>query len=508
MEKPSARLLLRLVAAVAILLMPLSNASARVLFQNDVEFNMDADNLVINADNDVNTGQLYVKFNNSATASQNGFIRWDIDNKKFVINQDIDLSGKVNASASTAFRMRESATVVNGTTTCSNANEIILNTTEGAIYMCTAAAPTNTWVKLSATATVNTGASDPTCNAGATGNTFYNTTAGRMKVCDGTSWVVVGPQDFEQVFAADADKTLTTGNQNFTVNSGTGNFNVSNTGQINFNTGTMGITATTAMNINAPTVGVTGTNVSVTSGNWNITTGGAATFTSTNTGAITATGAANFSGATSVRTREVASIATAACTAVGDIVLDTTTKRLYTCTATGTPGTFKSLGGSKSSQLAFDPEYPGGIVDEATGTSANKGTLTTVNTAGRQFYKWITTKTALQDINLRFKFVLPDDFKSFGTLLLDYQTGTATAANNNVDITIRDVTTPASPVTCATVTNLANVAWTTNTIAAATLTAGCPAAVAGNTLEVTVNLATINAANFAQAAQVKLNYNN
>ena len=501
-------------ALVCTLSLTLSTASARIVFQNDNEFQMESDNLVIDSDANGGNGSVYVKFNNSGTAADNGFITWDITNRKFSVG-NIDLTGtvtatgQVNASGAAGFRMRESATVTSATN-CTTANELILNTTNQSIYMCTVPTPTNTWVKVSAAATVSSAASDPTCNAGATGNLFYNTTAARLKYCDGSTWQLIGPQDFEQVFAADADKTLTTGNQNFTVNTGTANFNATNTGQINFNTGALGLTATTSMNITAPTLGISGTNVSVTSGNWNITTGGVATFVTANTTNLTNSGGAvNFSGATSVRTRQVSAIASAACTVVGDIVLDTTTNKLYSCTATGTPGTFKLQGGGgKVDQLVFDPEYPGGIVDEATGTSANKGTLTTVASAGRQFYKWITTKAAIQDVNLRVKFVLPEDFRTFGTFLLDYQTNSATAANNNVDITIRDVTVPASPVTCATVTNLASATWTTNTIAASTLTTGCPAAVAGNTLEAIINLASINASNFAQVGQAKLNYNN
>lgn len=522
MDVPNSKWLLRLIAAAGIVTLSLSTASARILFQNDNEFQMEADNLVIDSDANGGNGSVYVKFNNSGTAADNGLITWDITNKKFVINQQVDISGDlnasgtasfsgaVNASASTAFRIRESATVT-AATNCTNVNEIILNTTNQSIYMCTAAAPTNTWVRVSAAATVTTGAADPTCNAGATGNLFYNTTApAQLKYCDGSAWQVIGPQDFEQVFATDADKTLTTGNQTFTVDTGTQDFDVTNTGQINFNSDAIGVTATTSMNLSAPTMTLSGTNIGITSGSWNITTGGVATFTTTNTTNLTATGGAvNFSGATSVRTREVANIATAACTVAGELVLDTTTNKLYSCTAIGAPGTFKLQGGGgKVEQLVFDPEYADGIVDEATGTGNNKGTLTTVASGNRQYYNWVSTKAAAQDINLRFKFVLPEDFRSFGTFLLDYQTNSATAANNNVDITVRDVTNPASPVTCGTVTGLANATWTTNTIAANTLTTGCASSVAGNTIEVSLNLATINGSNFARVGQAKLNYNN
>ncbi|PIV90262.1 hypothetical protein COW46_05285 [Candidatus Gracilibacteria bacterium CG17_big_fil_post_rev_8_21_14_2_50_48_13] len=495
----------RLLATAALVSLTLSTASARVLFQNDTEFQMDADNLVINNDNDVTTGQLYIKFNNSGTSSENGFINWDIDNSKFIINDAIDftgtatLIGEFNATGSASFRMRQTSDVVDGSTLCTYVDELALDTTEDVIYVCTDET-TDTWTKLSAAATVNSGAADPTCNAGAAGDLFYNTTSQRLKYCDGTTWQTVGPQDFEEVFATDADGTLTTGNANFTIDTGTANSI--------FNSATFDVNATT-IDLTGTTVNVTG-NIDLNSTNWDITSAGAATFVSTTTGDLTATGDVNLSGASSVRTRETADITTTACTAVGDLVLDTTSNKLYVCTVVGTPGTYKALGGSRVSELTYNPEFPNNIIDQNTGTTTNKGTLSTVFEAAsnRQHYHWITNQAALQDINLKFKFEVPQDFASFGTLLLDYRTSSATAADNNVDITVRDITVLGTPVTCATVTGLANASWTTNTIAAATLAAGCTGTAAGSILEVTINLASKNGSNFADVGQVKMNYNN
>lgn len=496
---------LRLCAGVAILSLTLSTASARVLFQNDTEFQMDADNLVINNDNDVTTGQLYIKFNNSGTASENGFINWDIDNEKFIINDDIDLNGtttvtgEFNATNSSSFRMRQTADVVDGVTLCSYVDELALDTAEDVIYVCTNAG-TDTWTKLSAAATVNSGAADPTCDAGAAGDLFYNTTDDRLKYCDGTTWQTVGPQDFEEVYATDADGTLTTGNSAFTINTGTA--------AMNFDASTFDIDATT-IDFTATNMNVVA-NIDLNSTNWDITSAGAASFVSTTTGNLTATGDVNLSGADSVRTRETADITTTECTVVGDIVLDTTSDKLYVCTVVGNPGTYKALGGSKVSELTFNPEFPNNVIDQLTGTGANKGTLSTVfeDATNRQHYRWVTNKTPLQDINLKFKFEVPDDFASFGNLTMDYRTNTGTAGDNNVDIIVRDITTLGSPVTCATVTGLANAAWTTNTIAAATLTGGCAGTGPGDILEVTINMASTSGTDFADVGQVKLNYNN
>lgn len=490
-------------------------ASARLIFQNDTEFEMEADNLVIDSDANTDATEIYVKFGNSGTASENGLITWDIANEKFVIDNDLDLNGtttitgELDASGATSVRLREVADVQDGVTNCTYANEVAVDTGEGALYICTAAAPTNTWTKASADPVVNSGAVDPTCDAAATGDLFYNTTDAELKYCDGSAWQTVGPQDFEQVFAADADKTLTTGDQTFTIDSGTGNFDVTNSGEINFTTGVFDVDATT-LTVDAATQTFTGTNISFDSGNWDITTGGVATFTTTNTGDLTATGDVDFSTATSVRTREVADIDTAACTVVGDIVLDTSTNKLYTCTAVGTPGTFKSLGGSQVEQLEFNPEYPDSVIDAATGTGANKGTLQALfdNVTNRQYYSWTSTKAPLQDLNIKFKFTLPDDFQSFGDLTVDYQTNTGTNTDNNVDVTIRDITTLGSPVTCSTTSGLASATWATSTTAGATLTTGCATATAGSVIEVTLNLAATNGGDFARVGQVKLNYTN
>ncbi|GAF79565.1 unnamed protein product, partial [marine sediment metagenome] len=61
------------------------------------------------------------------------------------------------------------------------------------------------------------------------GQVYYNTTADRAYIWDGTSWVDITASagsipDFEGVYASDGDSTLTTANGDFTVNTGTGDF--------------------------------------------------------------------------------------------------------------------------------------------------------------------------------------------------------------------------------------------------------------------------------------------
>src|SRR5690606_35212927 len=86
------------------------------------------------------------------------------------------------------------------------------------------------------------------------------------------------------------------------------------------------------------TIGDGGDDISINSNDWDISSAGVASgFTG-----VTSTGTVNLSGASSLRVREVTNQATAACTTVKEIVLDTTQDRFYICTVTGNPGTWVS----------------------------------------------------------------------------------------------------------------------------------------------------------------------
>src|SRR5690606_31821883 len=86
-------------------------------------------------------------------------------------------------------------------------------------------------------------------------------------------------------------------------------------------------------------IGDNGDDVVINSDSWDVDGAGVASgFTG-----FTSTGVLNFSGASSMRLREVANEATATCTTVNEVVVDTGEKKLYTCTATGPPGTWNSI---------------------------------------------------------------------------------------------------------------------------------------------------------------------
>jgi hypothetical protein len=177
------------------------------------------------------------------------------------------------------------------------------------------------------------GAADPgTCSVG---QAFYNTTSNTLKVCTVTNtWTVAGPQDFEAVYAYDADKVLTTSNGNYTIDGGSGtvaingvtNINTSNNRATNIGTGT-----TTS----GVTIGGGSNTVAISSSNWGVSSAGVA---SGLTG-VTSTGTVNLSGSAALRLRESANPTTsAACATVNELIVNTTFNRIEICTATGIAG--------------------------------------------------------------------------------------------------------------------------------------------------------------------------
>ena len=136
--------------------------------------------------------------------------------------------------------------------------------------------------------------------------------------------------------------------------------------------------------------------------------------------------------------------------------------------------------------LTFYPEYPDAVV-YADGT-ANRGTLETYYDSGEDsgYYNWTTRRSAQQDIDIRFTMFVPTDFSSTGDIQFRYRTGTTTAASNDVEVIMYNVTDAA---TCFTDNdnNTANV-WATQTITAATINTGCAGLSAGDQIEFQIKL--------------------
>src|SRR5690606_110424 len=97
----------------------------------------------------------------------------------------------------------------------------------------------------------------------------------------------------------------------------------------------------TTLNINGvANIGDNGDAITVNSSSWDVSSAGVASgFTG-----FTSTGAVNLSGTSSLRIREGADEATAACTTVKEIFLDTTENRAYVCPVIGSAGTRVGVG--------------------------------------------------------------------------------------------------------------------------------------------------------------------
>jgi hypothetical protein len=164
-------------------------------------------------------------------------------------------TGAVNFSGSSAMRLRESANP-NTSAACATLNEVIINTTSNSLMVCTTTGAAGSAVWTAPAPSVPTGGSNPgTCSVG---QLFFNTGSSTLQVCTASNtWSTAGPQDFESVYAKDADHTLTTTNNPFTIAAGTSTVDVNGTGGVGLNNnanGTVNIasgTSTGAVNVGA-----------------------------------------------------------------------------------------------------------------------------------------------------------------------------------------------------------------------------------------------------------------
>jgi len=160
--------------------------------------------------------------------------------------------------------------------------------------------------------------------------------------------------------------------------------------------------------------------------------------------------------------------------------------------------------------LTFYPEYPDSVI-HADG-STNKGLLESFydTTEKTNYYTWTTLNPVVQDIEIRFQFVLPTDFAATGTFDYRFRTGTATEAENDLEVRLYRITPTVETLCASDVAGNVGTAWATVSIAAASIDAGCTggtALAAGDTVEVRVKLFTDNTASAsADVAQLVWNY--
>jgi len=425
--------------------------------------------------------------------------------------------------------------------------DLFFNTTTSTLNVCTA---TNTFsvagpqdfesvYNKDADKTLTTSGGNFTVAAGAgnisnTGATFGVTTTGATTVSAGAS------SSFT-TSSGNLGLTATTGNVNVTGGSAASNaVNLSASNAAGGITGTWG---TGGLNFSSATGAftITGTgNSTETTANGNLTlgttgaTGGNLALSTTGTGKSITFADANVT--TPIKFSNTAT-SLAATYAAGDGILDALNELTSTAAGNGASNigvnnTFTNITGSdvqaalasidgqighngpNVENLTFNPQFPNFVISKS--GSNNNGTLTEDfdSTNNRQLYDWTTNQVTQQGIDVKTRFPLPTDFVSTGNFTFDFRTGTITTTNNKVTVTFKDIT--KSNTVCATSANNASAnAWTTITVTAATLNAGCAAGntmAAGDIIEVDTNLFDISnvtaPGTFADVGTLTLGYNN
>lgn len=426
-------------------------------------------------------------------------------------------SGVVQFQGASEFHIRE---VANETTAaCTTVGEIVLDTGENRIYVCTATGSPGTW-----TASDSGSSQDfddvydiSQSNANLTmeidnGSLNFNiTTADSFTIQDGGN-------NIAEFTGAGAILFDPTSGQNFDVTTlGVGDIVFTSADDIDFNSATFNLDTTGIFSLD----GVGASNVTTDSGNL--------TLSTTTSGDVDITGATNV---------DIASTAGDITLTSGDDIIfddaqltgivqltDTATDwnvlfpydgiidniNAFTSTANGegaslvgiedvgtyftatnVEGALQELGadiGKNYEDLTFYPEYPDTVID-ADGTN-NRGTLESFYDAVAEmgYYNWTTTNGLTQDIDIHFAFPLPTDFLATGDFTFEYRTGTVTEADNDVEIRLYNVT---DATECANdLTNGTAGTWATGTITAASINAGCTggsALNAGDIVEVRIKL--------------------
>ncbi len=178
----------RLLIAVIAFMSVAGNASARILFQDDDFDDVASEGIIINFDDGGDEDVTLQLGNDGSDATMifddgTGDVTFATDGGDFSFSDDnLTTTGGAMFSGTSEFHIREVAN--EAVADCTTAGEIVLDTGENRIYVCSATGTPGTWV-----------ASDA-----------------------GSS------QDFEDVFSVDADDTLTTTNQDFTIDTGTADF--------------------------------------------------------------------------------------------------------------------------------------------------------------------------------------------------------------------------------------------------------------------------------------------
>lgn len=425
----------RLLIAVIAFMSVAGSASARILFQDDDFDDVASEGIIINFD-DGGDEDVTLQFGNDSSDATIIFDDGDGDMTFATPGGDFSFS---DDNITTTGDTSTGGLTTTGTTTLGDGSgTVAVNSTSWDV---STAGVASGFTGFTSTGTIDfSGASRMAIHSGSSnpatcteGDIFYNTTGNTLYVCTATdTWTAQesGADDFESVYAADADNTLTTSNGDFTVATGTGDFIVTSAnwsvdaagvitgtsltdgtatltgGSLNGLTGADGTTENTiealifdadaeavtgvwtwADNVaqkfgtggdvliqydeaNDDRLEISGTNadvwfedsiivetnatvngtldangtvtlgdggdtITINSSSWDVSSAGVASgFTG-----FTSTGAVDFKGTSAFNIRENSDPAgSSACTAVGELIVDTTDKELQICTSTGTAG--------------------------------------------------------------------------------------------------------------------------------------------------------------------------
>lgn len=327
------RLASGLMAAMFLTLSFAGQVSAKILFEDDAVLKVNSEGLTLDANDNVDAGgNINFQFGNDGTDALFQYndttqdITLSTPGGDFSFSDDtLTTTGEIRFEGASHVRIREVAfAAFTGATApqCNYVNELALDTTTKAVYVCTATgAPGGTWKSADNNPAAGT----------STGNTLY---------WNGTAWV--------------ESSALTN------------------------NAGTVSISNGTTFTTNGVTnLGDGGDNVVINSNVWDVTGAGVV---SGLTG-ITSTGAINFSGATSFALTSVALTNPATC-AEGDLVYNQSTNTTYMCTAANTWTAFASGTQDFEAVYGADADKSLSITDNlATGFEIKQGANSYMNFA-------------------------------------------------------------------------------------------------------------------------------
>ncbi len=569
-----------------------NTASAAIIFQDDAFHEIPSEALMIDSDG-AGAADSAIQFGADTLASENGTITWNITTNTFEFDNSVDITGglsadgDVNFSGSTSTRIREDADP-NTNASCTTVGELIVDTTDQEVQICTATGTPGTWTTLPAgdadtldgidsaqflrsdvsdaytggTLTFNSGttldANGDVDFSGATsflvrggaanpgtcteGELFYNSTTNILYVCSATdTWSSAGPQDFESIYTTDADGVLTTSNGDFSIATGSGEFDVTSTGIIDFNAGSFDLDLTGAFSVDA----VGASNVTTDSGNLTLatTTSGDVALSGADDVTLTAGDDVLFDDAQLTAPVQLTETATGIDAEYGTNGIVDTFNVLTDYTAGDgadivgvEDGSLTNIGLANSSSvqdalegldsavgaasanndvLTFYPEYPDTVVYQDGSNNRGKLEADYDDTNDEHYYRWTTRRPATQDIDLRFRFALPADFLDVNDLTFNYRTGSGVEADNDVEVGLYNATdeTAGNPTLCGSDTsNTSAGSWSTGTITEATLETGCTGGTsldAGDIIELAIKLLDNNGGtDYADVGVVSLGYDN